>query len=60
MSVIYIGTQKAQWIQAVSEAQERAKDPRMKRFWENTKQIIVKNYYFYLKRINLERRKESA
>jgi|TARA_R100000458_G_C8029000_1_gene85338 hypothetical protein len=44
MSVIYIGTQKAQWIQAVSEAQERAKDPRMKRFWENTKQIIVKNY----------------
>ena len=36
MSVDYIGTQKAQWIQAVNEAQQRARDPRMKRFWENT------------------------
>ena len=43
MNILYIGTRKAQRIQAVSEAAAKTTDPRMKDFWEHTKQMIIRN-----------------
>ncbi len=44
MKSIYIGTKKAQRIQAVSEAATKTTDPRMKDFWDRTKQMIIRNH----------------
>ncbi len=44
MKSTYIGTKKAQRIQAVNQAAARAADPRMRDFWERTEKMIARNH----------------